>query len=314
MPDNYFLLTSTTGLVPLAVAVTVAILILIYYWTVLTFDHWERLSIPCAAKPVPFFGNMLPFIRRRENYAETIDRIYRSLDGLPYGGYYEMREPVLMIRDPNLIEAITIKDFEHFNGRKFELFFNPQDRQLNPLSSLLFVLPGQRWKRLRSKLTALFTKNNLDAIATPSIVNAYRNICRPHLLPNNNYSSSVDVKKMTMNYVLEAISGCVFGQQNIASERFVHLIEKTVSVNYCVKLILSAFHRQSSLLRIFRIADFPKQFTNAFVDVIKRNIELRESDDRRKMNKDFLQTMIDIKTEFSKSQNDQSKATSEECG
>jgi cytochrome P450 family 9 len=40
--------------------------------------------------------------------------IYNRLKGHKYGGVYQLMKPILLIRDPELIKMVTVKDFEHF--------------------------------------------------------------------------------------------------------------------------------------------------------------------------------------------------------
>jgi cytochrome P450 family 9 len=48
----------------------------------------------------------------------SISDIYNKLKGHKYGGLYHLMHPILMIRDPELIKMVTMKDFDHFLNRQ----------------------------------------------------------------------------------------------------------------------------------------------------------------------------------------------------
>jgi cytochrome P450 family 9 len=47
--------------------------------------------------------------------------MYNRLKGHKYGGVYQFMNPILMIRDPDLIKMVTVKDFEHFLDRDVQI-------------------------------------------------------------------------------------------------------------------------------------------------------------------------------------------------
>jgi cytochrome P450 family 9 len=49
---------------------------------------------------------------------DFVSDIYNRLKGHTYGGLYQLMNPVLLLRDPELIKMVTVKDFEHFLDRQ----------------------------------------------------------------------------------------------------------------------------------------------------------------------------------------------------
>lgn len=83
------------------------------------------------------------------------DRVY---------GIFEQRTPLLMIRDPELIKQITIKDFDHFINHR-NIFgvdeeYGPHDMD-NLFGSSLFSMRDSRWKDMRSTLSPAFTGSKM---------------------------------------------------------------------------------------------------------------------------------------------------------
>ncbi|GLH05690.1 uncharacterized protein GBIM_11259 [Gryllus bimaculatus] len=50
----------------------------------------------------------------RQSALELFHDFYWRLDGLPFGGVYQITRPALFIRDPELIKQILVKDFACF--------------------------------------------------------------------------------------------------------------------------------------------------------------------------------------------------------
>jgi cytochrome P450 family 9 len=45
---------------------------------------------------------------------EFVIQLYSQLDGHKIGGTFQLMQPVYLVRDPELIKLVTVKDFEHF--------------------------------------------------------------------------------------------------------------------------------------------------------------------------------------------------------
>ncbi|CAG2064230.1 unnamed protein product, partial [Timema podura] len=139
----------------------ISILIGIYQYTTSTFDHWKKRGIPFI-KPFPFLGNLKDVVLLKSSRHDAIKDFYRKLEGEPFGGIFLFRSPVLIVRDPDIIKSILVKDFSHFQNR---VHSSPSE---DPVSDSLAVINGPKWRILRTKLTPTFTsgklKNMMDAI------------------------------------------------------------------------------------------------------------------------------------------------------
>jgi hypothetical protein len=88
---------------------------------------------------VPFLGNIGPVAFRKVSLPEFVVDLYNRLEGHKYGGVYEFLNPVVLLRDPELIKMVTVKDFEHFLNHR-----NPIDENAEPLfGRALFNLKGK---------------------------------------------------------------------------------------------------------------------------------------------------------------------------
>ncbi|XP_049854948.1 cytochrome P450 9e2-like isoform X1 [Schistocerca gregaria] len=126
---------------------------LVLLWLYRYRRHFARRGVPYLP-PVPFVGNMLPVVLAREALSERVLSLYRQLQPHAYAGVFYFREPVFMINDPEIIRAVTVKDFDHFTDH---LPFGVTDRA-NPLfKRMLFCLTGKEWQTMRSTLSPAYT-------------------------------------------------------------------------------------------------------------------------------------------------------------
>ncbi|GFG37779.1 hypothetical protein Cfor_07812, partial [Coptotermes formosanus] len=72
---------------------------------------------------------------------------YKNLDGERYGGIYAFSIPMFIVRDPDIIKNILVKDFPSFHDRGFF-----SDEEMEPLTGHLFLLSGMRFGLMQTKV------------------------------------------------------------------------------------------------------------------------------------------------------------------
>lgn len=92
----------------------IIIIILLIYWKISRLNnYWKRKGI-IQKDPFPIFGENAGMVFRTSSFADIIQETYNISPNLRYIGVYQMMQPILMIRDPELIKQITVKDFDAF--------------------------------------------------------------------------------------------------------------------------------------------------------------------------------------------------------
>jgi len=81
-------------------------------------------------KPIPFYGKILNQTLGKIRALEFYNKFYYEFTGHRYGGLLQMKTLYLMIRDPELINDVLIKDFLSFSDRGAY-----SDFAVNPLSN-----------------------------------------------------------------------------------------------------------------------------------------------------------------------------------
>jgi cytochrome P450 family 9 len=82
---------------------------------------------------------MAPAVFRVLSFPDLTLDMYSRLKGYKYGGVFQFMNPTLMLRDPELIKMVTVKDFEHFLDHQA-----PISEEAEPLfGKALFNLKGE---------------------------------------------------------------------------------------------------------------------------------------------------------------------------
>lgn len=106
---------------------------------------------------LPIVGSMYKFFFGLESIADSEAYLYGKFPNEPFIGIYELTHPVYIIRAPELVKRITTQDFEHFLNHQTNF-----DEELDSLlSRSLFFSHDQKWKDMRSILSASFTGNKM---------------------------------------------------------------------------------------------------------------------------------------------------------
>jgi hypothetical protein len=113
----------TDSLLVDTIALILIVLFLLYKYYTKDYSHWKTLDISYLEPSFPF-GNAYPNLvqgRPRHQFTQDLYKEFKSRKQ-PYGGYYVLNIPELIIVDPALLKNILISDFNTFPDRGFHNF------------------------------------------------------------------------------------------------------------------------------------------------------------------------------------------------
>ena len=98
--------------------ILILITILFYaYWRFKkAHEFFDKNGIPYL-KPKIFVGNLGDVLFKQKPMAVQHLDLYRNLEPYKFAGFFNFHTPFVMIRDPELIKHVMIKDFVHFYDR-----------------------------------------------------------------------------------------------------------------------------------------------------------------------------------------------------
>uniref|UniRef100_A0A914UPM4 Cytochrome P450 monooxygenase n=1 Tax=Plectus sambesii TaxID=2011161 RepID=A0A914UPM4_9BILA len=131
------------------------ILYLLYRHYVNVIKHWKLLGVP-GPEPTLVWGNLKSLLN--VDYPPPFQlRDWTRKYGKTYG-IYEGSRRVLVTSDPDLLQDVFLKKFDHFHGRKMGSLAGNVDKEPNVN---VFAARGLRWKRIRTIANPTFSVSNL---------------------------------------------------------------------------------------------------------------------------------------------------------
>lgn len=151
----------------------------LYYFLFKDLNFFKKHGIS-HAKSLPLLGNMGSTLLRRQSIVELVKSTYNLHPDAKYVGMYDLISPLIVLRDPELIKAVTLKHFDMFmDHRRFI-----DETQDSFFGKNLIALSGERWREMRSILSPAFTSSKmknmfkLRRIAVSTLAITWRNCHR----------------------------------------------------------------------------------------------------------------------------------------
>lgn len=140
---------------------------------------------------------------------QVLQEIYNAADpDDPYIGFYIFHKPILLLRDPNIMKQIMIKDFDIFPNRRFG---EAHEKDSVGLINLLGV-KQPRWKYIRSKITPALTGQKLKSMI-PLMIDRWYPMFKyiDSTLEEKDGWKSLELKNLASRYTTDVISSVAFG-------------------------------------------------------------------------------------------------------
>lgn len=188
---------TTDSIVLLAIVFT-----LIYFYVKWWYQYWNRIGVK-SIKPTFPFGNLGEAAGQKTSFGDLVTKLYNQTNE-PLIGIFSGFKPTLLVRDPELVRAIFIKDFQNFIDRGFLV-----DEEIDPLSGNLFSLEGDKWRNLRGKLTPTFTSGKLKAMFSTLL-----DCGGPLIEYVNNVAANgdqIEIRELLAQYTTNVIASVAFG-------------------------------------------------------------------------------------------------------
>lgn len=265
------------------------ILLLLYYYFTATFDFWKSRGVR-GPRPIPTVGNVAPIMFGKLSVGRFLKKTYDEFPDEPLIGIFARRTPILIVKDPDLIKAVLIKDFGSFANRGL-----PVREKKEPLTQHLFALEYDRWRPLRTKLTPVFTSGKLKGMF--KLILQCSDQLEVYLKNLVEKGEPIECRELTGKYTMDVIGSCAFGietksltEQNSEFHRIGRRIfEVTTKGILRFRLSQSApwlYRLLEPLLAETEVSDFITKMVKDTIDYRKEHNIVRN---------DFIDTLIDLK-------------------
>jgi cytochrome P450 family 6 len=271
------------------VALAASVLAVVYVYFKKSFSYWKNRNVPYV-EPIFPAGNFAEALLLRKTIGQVHQSSYRKLEGKKYGGIYSFTEPRFLLRDPDIIKTVLVKDFQSFHDHG--LF---RDEDLEPLLGHLFLIGGSRWKNLRAKLTPTFSSGKMKMMFQTFVE------CGQELGSTLEKSASneevIEIKDIMARYSTDIISSCAFGIQcnclkNPEAE-FRQWGRKFFAPSF--RNAATAFLNETipNLMGLLKVTPIDPKIARYFQSMVEDTVNYRERNNITR--NDFLQLLIQIK-------------------
>lgn len=138
--------------------ILLTLIIVIYYYMTRNFHYWKNRGVN-EIPPRFFFGNFAKCLNLKLSPGYLLKSFYEQNENLPYVGIYIFNKPCLLLRDPEIIKKILIKDFHNFTDK---LMRSSEKEKLS--NNCIFLISNPAWKYFKSNLSSLFTSSKLKSM------------------------------------------------------------------------------------------------------------------------------------------------------
>lgn len=268
----------------------VSLVLLFWSWTNHKYSYFRRSNIPFRKPSFPL-GN-ISSIGSQGNVNQWAKNLYFNYRNQPIGGgIFIGFEPVLVVTDLNLIQSILVTHFSSFTDHGF--FMNERD---DPLSAMLFMLGGERWRNMRTKMSPTFSNFNTRNMFETVHVIGWDML--QHLEQTSVQTQTpFNPKSLAMRFICDSIGSCGFGLDCGAFRQADPYLLKIAENMFPYPRHLMAYWLLSgvydNLARFLRLRVMPKAVTKYFSEIITETVKYREAN--QIVRKDFMNLLIQIK-------------------
>ncbi|XP_047989622.1 cytochrome P450 6B2-like [Leguminivora glycinivorella] len=177
-------------------------LTLFYFYCINTYNYWSRRGV----KQISLFSLLRMFKRqclKQVNEVELYEKVYAKYPNEKIVGFYIFTSPVLMVRDPEIIKYVLIRDFDTFYSRGiFQL-----DKVPEPFLDQITSGEGDLWKLLRQNLSPAFSTGKVKGMF-PQILTRAEKLQRIACKADKGEVDAVDLVK---RYSVDVVGACGLG-------------------------------------------------------------------------------------------------------
>ncbi|XP_063541180.1 cytochrome P450 6B2-like [Cydia strobilella] len=196
---------------------------LLYLYLKKRNEYWKSRGL-VTPKPLPLLGNYGDFIRLKKNLPDTVNEICKQFPKEPIVGAYYGTEPVVIVKDPELLKLVITKDFYYFSSRDLSAH---SEREM--VTRNVFREHGNTWRVMRQNLTPVFTSTKMKKMFY--LIQERTQDFEIFLAREIDAKPTHEVRSFMGKYTMDCIGSCVFGletkvMQEKSDSPFVAISEK----------------------------------------------------------------------------------------
>lgn len=232
-----------------------------WYWAYEKKNYWKNRNIPHIESPL-LLGHFYKTVLLKESNINTLTYLYDhpNATGNPFVGINVFHKPAILLREPELIKRVLIKDFKYFTNRHVGA-----DPIHDPIAGLnLFQINTPQWRELRNKLSPIFTSGKMKQMfyMVENVGNAL-NETVTNLVKLG--KPIVEIRTLLARYTIDSISIVAFGTDSRCLEdpetsEFLKEAQNSFQVRYIDKVAGHLVFFFSGIMKMFNMKTFNPSF------------------------------------------------------
>ncbi|XP_063994778.1 cytochrome P450 6k1-like [Diachasmimorpha longicaudata] len=276
-----------------AVILILLIMYLLYRYMIRNFDYWKNRGViftPASS----IFGNLGAFFLGRQSVGSFTKEVYDYAPDEPYVGFFGFDKPMLLIRDPELIKQIFIKDYDYFKDRYGSAGAH------DPLGTAnLFILKNPAWKLLRTKISPIYTSRRLKSMTKLLIEVGQGLTTHMESLDLKASGRVIELTEICSRYTTDMIATTAFGLNanslNNPTAEFWEIGKQMFRDTFYRSIELNCIFFAPFLVSLMRFKIFPQSLTQFMRNIIWDTISEREKSGFKRH--DLIDLLVELKNE-----------------
>ncbi|KFB49796.1 AGAP012296-PA-like protein [Anopheles sinensis] len=260
-----------------------AMLYIVYHYITKDNNYFHDKPIPSMATQ-PLLGSSWRLVMKKISLHEFIIEIYNKYPLVKVFGMFDMTTPVFVVRDPELIKRIGVKDFDHFVNHR-SVFGNTDNNHPRALfSKTLVALNDQKWRDMRATLSPAFTGSKMRQMfdlvgeCCESMVKFYQNEVR-----RKSGTKVHEMKDVFTRFSNDVIATCAFGlkvdSMGSVNNDFYTNGKKMVAFDRPIVILkMIGFQMAPRLMGWLGLDLFDREQNDFFTEIIRDTVRARDAD------------------------------------
>ncbi|XP_043475349.1 cytochrome P450 6k1-like [Leptopilina heterotoma] len=276
------------------IIISITVFVVFYLLMMRHFEYWTRKGV-VQIKPVPIFGNFVKCFFMKISPGHWFKEFYEKSKNLPYMGVYILNQPGLMLRDPNIIKQILLKDFNNFADKFMESGKNDHLGNAN-----LFIVKNPEWKILRTKISPVFTSGKLRQMF--ELMTSVGNNLDTYMKSLNLHGSgkAIEIREICAKFTTDLIGTTAYGLEvnslNNPNAEFRKVGKRIFTYDIFRSLELNFIFIMPQLARLFDLRFFRGDGSAFLKKVFMETLNERERSGGKR--KDLIDLLIELKKKY----------------
>lgn len=268
--------------------VLITIIGLAYYLVKKRHSYWSDRGIVSIVPK--FLEDIVGGVGRTTTLGEKVASQYFALKGNGVvGGTYFFTNPTALVLDLDFLRHVFVKDFNYFMDRGMYV-----NEKADPLSAHLFSIEGEKWKKMRAKLSPTFTSGKMKMMHSTFLLVAQQ--FNEHLRPMAKKNLEVEVKELFAQFTTDIIGNVAFGLEcnsmkdpNSEFRSYGRKIFERKPTDFIKFLAVVAFPNMAKRLNMRLTKPDVSEF---FLQTVRKTIDYRQQNKVER--NDFLQLLMQL--------------------